>query len=186
MKTRHAAILTALCVSGTAALAGCNGAGLEGASNGTGAGDVGSVALALQAAPGITVNTFSYSLTGPTSRTGSINVANSTTVSTLLSAISAGAGYAVSLTGTATDGTTTCSGASGTFSVSAATTTPVTVAITCKRVSTNGSILITGTINVCPQVDAVSATPPTGNVIAISSTSDDPDAGPQPIAYHWM
>src|SRR5450432_2216522 len=121
MMTRKAVILAALCLSGASAIAGCNGVGLDSASNGSGPGDVGSVALALQAGPGITVNTFSYALTGPTSRAGSINVANSSTVSAVLSAIPAGSGYAVSITGTATDGTTTCAGTSGTFSVTAAT-----------------------------------------------------------------
>ena len=51
--------------------------------------------LALQLAPGITLNTFSYSLTGPSSRMGSINVANSMAVSTLVGAVPAGMGYQV-------------------------------------------------------------------------------------------
>jgi Calcineurin-like phosphoesterase len=184
MNKRTSLILAALCAGGTA-LAGCGTGASDGARTGAPTGDVGSVALALQLAPGVGVNTFSYSITGPSARTGSINVANSTTVSTLVSAIPAGTGYAVTLSGTATDGTTTCSGTSGAFAVVAAQTTAVQVAISCNRAHTTGSVLIEGTINVCPEVTSVSSTPPTGTLIAITSAADDVDASPGPIQYHW-
>jgi hypothetical protein len=177
-------VLVALC-AGSVTLAGCGVGASDNASNGEPGGAVGSVALALQLAPGITVSSFTYSLTGPTSRTGLINVANSTTVSTLLSAVASGNGYQVSLNGTATDGTTMCTGTSGLFNVSPAMTTAVTVAISCNRAHTSGSVLIKGTINICPQVTAVSAAPPVGATIAITATADDPDSGPMPFTYLW-
>ena len=75
MNKRTSLVLTALCAGGSL-LAGCGLGASDGATTDTPGGAVGSVALALQLAPGITINTFSYSLTGPSSRMGSINVAN--------------------------------------------------------------------------------------------------------------
>jgi hypothetical protein len=173
-------VLAALLASGAANLTGC-GTPAESAANG----DVGSVGLALQVAPGITINTLSYTLSGPSPKTGTINVANSTTVSTVIGAVTAGTGYSISLSGTATDGTTTCSGMSGSFGVTAGMTTTVTVGIECHIARTTGSVLVNGTINVCPVIDAVSANPPVGNTIAIVSAAEDVDHGPSLISYQW-
>ena len=143
----------------------------------------GSVALALQG--GAVVNTFAYSISGPTSYSGSINVANSSTVSSVIGNIAAGSGYSLTLTGTSADGKTSCAGASAPFIVAAAATTTVAVTIDCHTPPTTGSVLVNGTINVCPRVDSVSANPPVGTAISISSTADDQDNGPQPLTYSW-
>ena len=141
--------------------------------------------MALVLSPGSSVNTFAYSITGPSSYAGSINVAGSSAVSAVIGNIAVGAGYSLSLTGTSVDGKTSCAGASATFNVAAGATTSVSVAIDCHAAPATGSVLVNGTINVCPRVDAVSANPPVGNVIAISSTADDQDSGPQPLTYSW-
>jgi hypothetical protein len=169
-------------LTGASALAGCNTGASDGAANG---GEVGSVGLALQIAPGFTINSFSYTLSGPSSRTGSINVANSSTVSALLSAIPAGTGYSLMLQGTATDGTTTCGGSSASFGVQPGMTTPVAVKVDCNQVHTTGSVLVQGNINICPLIGGVSAAPPVANTIALSSNVSDPDNGPGPITYSW-
>ena len=91
----------------------------------------------------------------------------------------------LTLTGTSVDGKTSCSGTSTSFNVVAAATTPVAVTIDCHTAPTTGSVLVNGTINVCPRIDAVSCNPPAGNVIAITSTADDQDSGPQPLTYSW-
>ena len=143
----------------------------------------GSVALVLQG--GATVNTFAYSITGPGTYSGAINVTSSSTVSSVIGNIAAGTGYALTLTGTSVDGKTSCSGASTSFNVVASATTPVAVTIDCHTAPTTGSVLVNGTINVCPRVDAVSCNPPVGNVLAITSTADDQDNGPQPLTYSW-
>jgi hypothetical protein len=182
MNKRTSLVLLALCAGG--ALAGC-GANTPNSAPVAADGTVGSVALALQLAPGVAINTFSYSITGPSARMGTINVSGASTVSTLVSAIPAGTGYSVALSGTSADATTTCTGASGAFNVMPSATTPVTVAIECNRAHTSGTVLIKGTINVCASVDSVSANPPVGNAIAISATASDADSGPQPITYHW-
>jgi hypothetical protein len=154
---------------------------------GTGANEenAGSVSLALQLASGSTVNTFSYTLTGPTSLSGTIDVSHSSTVSALIGGVPAGQGYVLALTGTSTDGKATCSGTSGMFNVAAGVSTSVTVGIDCRQGSTSGSVLVSGTVNVCPAVDSVSANPAVGLAIALSSSAHDSDAGPQPISYHW-
>ena len=184
MNKRTSLFLIALGVGGST-LAGCGIDKSQGAVTGaSNDGSIGDVSLALQLAPGVSVNTFSYSIMGPAARTGSINVSSSTTVSTLVSAVPVGTGYTVSLNGTATDGTT-CTGTSGSFNVAAAMTTSVSVAIDCNRAHTTGSVLIKGTINVCPEVTSVSATPPVGATIAITAMADDPDNGPMPFTYKW-
>jgi hypothetical protein len=183
MNKRTHLLLVAL--AGGSLLAGCGVGAEDGTTNSASNGAVGQVALALQIGNGLTVNTFSYSLTGPNPRMGSINVSNSTTVSTLLSGVPAGTGYGVSLNGTATDGKTTCSGTSGSFNVTAGSTTPVTVNVSCKTPGTTGSVLINGTINVCASVGSVSAAPPVGTSIAITSSASDSDAGPGALQYSW-
>jgi hypothetical protein len=187
MNTRTGLILAAM-IAGGASTLGCGRApdGDPSSSGSVGPADaVGSIGLALQLAPGITVNSFTYSLTGPSTRMGTINVTNSNTVSVVLGAIPVGQGYAVSLTGTATNGATTCAGASGTFSVAAAMTTSVAVKISCNQAATTGSVQVNGTINLCPSIDAVSSDPPVGTTIAINSSASDPDGGPAAVSYHW-
>jgi hypothetical protein len=141
--------------------------------------------LALQLTPGIAVNTFSYTINGPHSYTGSIDVSHSTTVSAVIGNIATGSGYTITLSGTATDMQTTCTGTSAAFMVAAGASTPVAVAIDCHMPAKTGSVLITGTINICPVIDSVSANPPVGNTIAISSTAHDSDAAPSPLSYSW-
>jgi len=148
--------------------------------------DAGNVGLALQLVPGVVINSFGYAITGPKSYSGTIDVSSSTKVSTIIGGIAAGAGYSLTLTGMSADGQTTCAGASAPFAVMAAATTSVAVAIDC-HVGGNktGSVLINGTINVCPNVDSVAANPPVGNTIAITASASDPDAGPQAVTYSW-
>jgi hypothetical protein len=167
--------------AGLGTLMGCEGAPT---SNGGASKDgAGSVALLLKG--GGVVNAFSYAITGPNSYSGTINVANSSTVSATVGGISAGTGYALTLTGTSVDGQTSCAGTSASFSVSAGATTSVAVTIDCHGPVKTGSVAVNGTINVCPNIDSVSANPPTGNTIALASSASDPDNGPQPMSYSW-
>jgi hypothetical protein len=183
MNKRTSLVLIAL--AGGSLLAACNSDSNLAAANGASEGGVGSVSLALQVAPGVTINSFSYSLTGPSPSMGSINVTNSSTVSAIVSPVPAGMGYALTLNGTSTDGQTMCSGMSGSFNVNAGMTTTVMVAVACHKAKTTGSVLIQGNINVCAEISSVSATPPVGNTIAITAMADDPDSAPGPITYQW-
>lgn len=176
--------LNLVAVVGLSTLVGCDGAP-TGNSSAAAKDAPGSVALTLQAAPGVTINTFAYSITGPSTLSGTINVAGSLTVSAVIGGIAAGSGYALTLTGTSVDGQYSCAGASASFNVVARATTSVSVAIDCHTAPKTGSVVVNGTVNVCPNIDSVSANPPIGNVIAISSAADDPDSGPQPLSYKW-
>ncbi|MET0594855.1 MAG: hypothetical protein ABW133_19295, partial [Polyangiaceae bacterium] len=151
--------------------------------------NAGSVGLELQIAPGINIDVVTYTITGPNgySSTGSINVANSTTISALIGGIPAGNGYTITLNASATnDAGVNCVG-QATFNVTANTTTPVTVHLQCRKPG-NGSIIINGTVNVCPTIDSLGASPTSVNVggtISLTSAGSDSDGVPSPISFAW-
>ena len=185
--TQASTILTIL--SSTAFVVGssCSGTHVSGPSTTNNAG-LGSVDIALVQG-GVTLTTVSYAVSGPNafSKTGSINVANSTTVSAVIGGLPAGNGFTITLTGTGTDGTTNCGG-SATFNVTAGTVTKVNVTLDCHQPAKTGSIAVNGTINVCPNLDALSASPAevaVGGSLSLSAVADDPDNGPSPLAYSW-
>jgi Calcineurin-like phosphoesterase len=146
----------------------------------------GSLSVALQLANGTTLASASYTITGPGgfAESGSLDVANSTTISAVIGGLPAGTGYSITISATSTDGTTSCGG-SASFNVTAGATSTVSIHLACHEAPTTGSVLVNGTLNICPNIDSVSADPPIGNVIAISAGADDPDSGPQPLSYHW-
>jgi hypothetical protein len=164
---------------------------LASCSHGTsgGDGDLAAIGVAITLAPGETVTSVQYVMTGPGGfhRNGTIAVGNSTTLSAVIGGIPAGAGYSITLTATTTDGTTTCSG-SATFDVVAHRTTAVSVHLTCHGDSRTGSVLVNGTLNICPTIGGITATPAeviVGNTIALAASASDPDNGPSPLSYHW-
>jgi Calcineurin-like phosphoesterase len=167
---------------GLQGLVGCERMPADSASNSD---DAGAVQVALTAAPGVTLNSFAYSITGPNAYSGSINAANSSSVSATIGGIVAGPGYSITLTGTALDGQTTCTGTSAPFTVVAGFTSSTAVAIACHQPPKTGSVLVNGTINVCPSIDSVSSNPPVGNTIALFSSAHDLDAAPQALSYSW-
>ena len=151
--------------------------------------DVGSLTADLQLAPGVTVNSFSYTILGPSgfSKTGAIDVSQSTKLSGQIGGIPAGIGFTISVNGATMDGSTTCVGSAG-FDVSAHQTTVVALHATCHEAAHTGSVLVNGAINVCPVADGVSANPSdvtVGFPAALAVTAHDADSGPAPLAYHW-
>jgi hypothetical protein len=154
------------------------------------AGDaVGTVQLGLQAAPGINLGAVGYVINGAggVSRAGSIDVSQSATISALVSGLPAAIGYLVSLTATSVDGGTSCAG-SASFDVQARITTAVMVHLTCHESPRTGSVAVSGTLNICPVVDGVSATPSevvVGYPVALAVSAHDADHGPSPLSYHW-
>jgi hypothetical protein len=137
-------------------------------------------------APGVTINSVNYHITGPGGfvRDGSIDVSTSTTITAVLGGLPAGTGYTITLTASAADGGLNCLG-SATFNVVARTTTEVTVHLTCQRPKNTGSVLVDGTLNICPVIDSVATTAPTNGVVSLSSSASDLDSKPSPLAYHW-
>jgi hypothetical protein len=163
---------------------GCGGSGTLG--DGSNVAGAGSIHVALQLANGTTVSTASYTITGPGgfAKSGSLNVANSGSISGVIGGLPAGDGYSITLSATTTDGSTSCAG-SASFSVTAGGTSTVVVHLACHEAAKTGSVMVQGVLNICPNIDSVSSNPPVGNTIAIASSSSDPDAGPQALSYHW-
>jgi len=172
-------------LAAAALVGGCEGTRSLGGS-GPPVGGPGSIQIALLLGNGVAVSSASYTITGPAgfTQSGSLDVSNSATISAVIGGLPAGSGYAITLSATSSDGTTSCGG-SASFNVTAGATTAVTIHLTCHEAPATGSISVSGTINICPNIDSVSANPPSGNLIALGSTADDPDSGPQPISYHW-
>ncbi|HVW24751.1 MAG TPA: hypothetical protein VHC69_05245 [Polyangiaceae bacterium] len=173
--------LTCLATAATACSSD-HGVAAEGAPEGA----TGKLDVALDIAPGVTLTTVSYSITGPSSfsKTGSFDVTNSTTITATIGPIPAATGYTVTLSTTAG---ATCSG-SANFDITAHQTTPVTVHMSCKVASTNGSVQVNGALNVCPQLDGVQATPSevlVSGSVGLSATAHDSDNGPSPLTYAW-
>jgi hypothetical protein len=153
------------------------------------AGATGSAELGLVLGPGLSINTLDYALTGPSSfsRMGTFDVANSSTFTATLGGLPAVAGYGITVTGTASDGQTSCGG-TATFNITAGMTTPVTLHLLCREPTRAGSVKITGGFNVCPVVDGLSANPAevaVGSSLALTATAHDTDSGPGPVAYQW-
>ena len=142
---------------------------------------VGKVDLDLQLANGSTLNSASYIITGPGgfSRSGSIDVSQSSSITALIGGIPAGTGYSITISGTSTDASTSCSGSAG-FSIVVGQTASVTVPVLCREASRTGSVLVNGTLNICPTVDGIGANPAevhVGGTIALSALAHDSDAG---------
>jgi PKD repeat protein len=99
----------------------------------------------------------------------------------------AGSGYSIALTSTSTNGATSCAGAA-IFDVAVRATTAVNVALDCHEAPRNGAITVVGSLNVCPKIDALSATPTqatVGATVALTASAHDPDAAPNPLVYKW-
>lgn len=170
-------------LASSALSAGCSDAGTTPGGEVAGAGQL---QVALRLANGTNLSTASFAITGPGgfAKSGNINVVSSSVISTTIGAIPGGNGYSVTISGTTADGSTSCGG-SATFDVTAGGTTAVNVHLTCREAAGTGSVLVNGSINVCPSIDSVSSNPPVGNTIAISASASDADAAPQAVSYQW-
>jgi len=182
-------ILGSILLAGAVAGAWVGGCSSEDSNDSRATAGTGEVGLTLLVASGETLNTVSYTITGPNgfSRMGAIDVSNSATISAVISGIPVGSGYQISLRGTTTDGKGVCMG-SATFDVTSGGTTQVPVHVTCDIRPDVGSIRVNGMINICPQIDAVEANPAevvVGGTIALSAAAVDLDHVPAPLVYTW-
>jgi arylsulfatase A-like enzyme len=149
---------------------------------------VGSLGVHLQVAPGVTLNSVSYAITGNGfSKTGSIDASGSPTISGTIGGIPAGTGYTITLTATSVEERTTFSGSQN-FDVTARGTTLVTVHLRGASTSGNGNVAVNGTLNVAPVVDELTVTPLrvfVGSTVTLAGVATDPDAAPSPLSYYW-
>ena len=149
----------------------------------------GEVGIALQVPGGTTIDSASYSITGPMgfARTGIINVSASTRLTAIIGGIPAGTRYQITLAATTTDGSVSCTG-SGSFDVLPGKIASATVPMTCHEQPRTGSVLVGGVLNLCPTIDSVGANPAeiqVGGSVALSASAHDSDAGPSPLAFGW-
>lgn len=147
----------------------------------------GSIGLALQVSPGNTVSTATYTISGSDGyeSAGTVAVGDSPDVPVVVQHLPNGIGYEMDVTGTASDGVTTCQG-TATFDVANNATSTVLVHLVCGVPS--GDLQITGTFNICPVLDGLSANPNAirvGGTAALTTTAHDSDNGPAPLSYEW-
>jgi hypothetical protein len=151
----------------------------------------GAVALLLDGTGGLTLDTLTYVITGsasnPFSLSGSLDLTQSAAISATIGGIPAAPGYTVALSGDGGGAAVTCAG-SAPFDVVAAATTAVTVHLICQEAPRTGSVIVNGSANICPTIDALTATPAqvdVGASLALSASAHDLDGGPSPLAYQW-
>ena len=126
--------------------------------NGDPSDGLGQIGTELTLPGGEQINSVTWTVTGPNGastvvQSGTVNVANSTTIQFLIGGIPAGANYLISLSGTSADGTVTCAG-SATFSTTARATTNVSVALQCNsEAPETGSALVTANTFNCAHGD---------------------------------
>jgi hypothetical protein len=143
----------------------------------------------LQVSPNAWVTSATYTLSGPNGfvSAGSVAVGDSADVSIELGGLPVGAAYEISVSATATDGLTMCNG-NKTFDVTSGNTTVTEVVHLDCSVPT-GDVSVNGSINTCPVLDDLTASPlalSVGGVSTLTASAHDPDNGPQTLNYSWF
>jgi hypothetical protein len=186
-KTLGKMTMLALAFSGYTTVTGCHGRGAPNGSSTENPDTTGALSVALQLAGGSSVDSASYTITGPKAftRTGTIDTSAATRLTAVIAGIPAGAGYQIAISATASSAA--CAGAA-TFDVLAGKTVSVPVAVTCHEAPRTGSVVVAGTINVCPAIDGVETNPSevqVGSSLALNASAHDSDAGPGPLTFAW-
>jgi arylsulfatase A-like enzyme len=152
---------------------------------------VGAVGVQLQLAPDVNIAAVSYGVTGNgVTRQATVPLAvGGATFSFVVDRLPAGDGYAISLTATSLDGHTSCSGGPTTFRVVSGTESSVLVRLQCRGdQARTGSVLVNGSLNVCPVIDVTTAVPlsvAVGGTIQLAGAATDRDGAPSALTYHW-
>lgn len=151
--------------------------------------NTGQVGIELQLAPGLALDSVTYTIVGPNgfTRMGTIDVSHSTKVSAVIGGIPFALGYQVTLRGTSSDGNAACVGAAP-FDITGPDIRSVALHMTCELQPTTGSILVNGTLNVCPKISGIDALPAEvifGGTISLAGTASDLDHAPSPLAFSW-
>src|SRR5262249_21610262 len=147
----------------------------------------GSVALTIPHSS-IVITSVHYTITGNgTSVSGDIPVPMpNDPVTALISGLPAGP-YTVTLTATSTDGRTTCQGPDP-VTLLEGMTTPVTVLLPCQTKADTGNVAITGSFQLCPDVQSAIATPSATlvgpyDILDVTATASQPQG--HPLTYMW-
>ena len=144
--------------------------------------------IAFQISPGVTISTASYWVIAPDGKvtTGTVAVGSSANVRVIISGLPAATGYQLIVSGLASNGITGCSG-STTFNAPTP-STGVAVTLMCAGPPAPGQALVTATVNICPVIDGVSASPSSvavGSSMALRSPRTIPIPGRRRLTYAW-
>ena len=170
--------LTVAACSSTHSPAG-NGTGSNGSGGGVGqiAQDgTGQVGAHLTLAPGVTLTSASWTITGPNTYSGTVQIGDAESLEFVAGGIIAGSGYTVKITGTDSQGDM-CSGTSAAFSITAGATSNAVLQVTCTKVndaSINAAAVNTGSAQVDAGVVFVSTDGGVFNCPGITSFSISP------------
>ncbi len=149
---------------------------------------MGSLTMDLGIAPGVTIDTVSWTISNATTgytRSGSVDVQSSNLLAFQIGALPAGTGYAIALSATSVDGAFGCSG-SADFEVWAQTTAPVSVQLYCSATASGqGTVVVTGTTQICATLTALEASPLETSVNASIALSAAGSADTLPVSYSW-
>jgi cysteine-rich repeat protein len=176
-----------LALGGVSALTGClqtDGHGQTSASTE----DLGSVQLGIAVAPGLDIDSVTYSIQVPDhpALQGTLAVAADGTVHGKIDDVPASVGVLVSLTASNAAGVT-CAG-EGTVTVLAGEVASLAVGLQCRLPSapppTTGAISVSGTFNACPKLTAASAEPPdAAGSSAVTANAEDLDG--DTLSFSW-
>ncbi|HEY3594505.1 MAG TPA: hypothetical protein VGL13_11545, partial [Polyangiaceae bacterium] len=186
MRTVQKMTILALGLCGFATIAGCGDQGAHSQANES---STGTASFDLNLADGRSIQSASYTITGPNgfTKSGTLGLSASTTLSAVIGGLPAGTGFHITLTASTTDSSATCNG-SATFDVQAGKTVAVTIAVTCHEAPRTGGVMISGTLNLCPTVDGVGVNPAeaqVGGSVALSASAHDSDSAPSALTYAW-
>ncbi len=185
---RISVLTTIAAASGAFSACYADGASVASQKASTARGEVGSLGVNLSIGNGVVVTAASYTITGPSSymKTGSIDLTEAASLSTVIGGIPAGAGYSIAINATGADGLTTCGGSRG-FDVTAHVTTTTTVALDCHEPVKKGSVLLKGVANICPVVNSVTCPryASIGETVQLTALAHDSDFGPSVLTYQW-
>jgi len=148
----------------------------------------GELGQGLVIAPGVTIGTANYAISGPNGFTsaGTVAIGESPDVSVVVSQIPVGQDYELVVSGTASDGVTVCDG-TATFDVTAPTPS-LTLTVHLECAVPTGSVAFEAPVNICPVIEDLTATPVNlalGGVASLSVVAHDSDSGPAALAYSW-
>jgi hypothetical protein len=168
--------------------------------------DLQGTSQAFEVSPGVTVSTATYRVTGPGgfASAGTVAVGSTAFVTVTLGGVPLGTGYTVALSATASNGVTTCAGASP-YDVTGSSPVSVVVELICAAPNAAppqpppqppgpppgaGQGMVSGsvTFNMCPIVDGLDVTPAEARVgghLALVATAHDSNQGPVPLSYRW-
>jgi len=147
----------------------------------------GSVALTIPQSNAV-ITSVHYTIAGNgTTISGDISVPMpNDSVTAFVSGLPAGP-YTITLSASSTDGRVSCQG-SDPFAIEAGLTTPVTVLLLCQTRHDTGNVAVSGSFQLCPNIDSAIATPSVTlvgqyDILDVVGTASQPEG--HPLTYAW-